>query len=130
TLGAAALQDLMLQAEILVQYGMRSKAIERLQRIHELFPHAEEHNQELQKLYISAGIQPKYARSLTTAAPAAASDDQAGLAAAAASEAADVSSLAKVAEITRTLYRQGNAEGVLKTAANEIGVNWRTARCI
>src|SRR5690349_24528022 len=36
TLGAAALQDLMLQAEILVQYGMRSKAIERLQRIQEL----------------------------------------------------------------------------------------------
>ena len=147
TLGAAALQDLMLQAEILVQYGMRSKAIERLQRIHELFPHEEERNQELQKLYISAGIQPKYARSVTTEAPAAASGDQAGLAAAAtatasgdqaglaaaaaaASEAADVSSLAKVAEITRTLYRQGNAEGVLKTAANEIGANWRTARCI
>src|ERR1700691_5950290 len=42
TLGAAALQDLMLQAEILVQYGMRSKAIERLQRIQELFPHEEE----------------------------------------------------------------------------------------
>jgi len=37
TLGAAALQDLMLQAEILVQYGMRAKAVERLQRIHELF---------------------------------------------------------------------------------------------
>ena len=35
-----------------------------------------------------------------------------------------------MAEITRTLYRQGNAEGVLKTAANEIGANWRTARCI
>src|SRR5713226_1469824 len=55
TLGAAALQDLMLQAEILVQYGMRSKAIERLQRIRELFPREEEHNQELQRLYISAG---------------------------------------------------------------------------
>ena len=68
TLGAAALQDLMLQAEILVQYGMRSKAIERLQRIQELFPREEERNQELQKLYISAGIQPKYARAVTTAA--------------------------------------------------------------
>src|SRR5207253_7857419 len=44
TLGAAALQDLMLQAEILVQYGMRSKAIERLQRIQELFPHEEDRN--------------------------------------------------------------------------------------
>jgi diguanylate cyclase (GGDEF)-like protein len=48
----------------------------------------------------------------------------------AASEAADVSSLARVAEITRKLYHQGNAEGVLKAAANEIGANWRTARCI
>ena len=56
TLGAAALQDLMLQAEILVQYGMRSKAIERLQRIQELFPREEEHNPELQKLYLAAGI--------------------------------------------------------------------------
>ena len=134
TLGAAALQDLMLQAEILVQYGMRSKAIERLQRIQELFPREEERNQELQRLYIAAGIEPQYAKATTTAAsaPAAASGDQAASAAAtaAAGEAADVSSLARVAEITRKLYHQGNAEGVLKTAANEIGANWRTARCI
>ncbi|MGA7079940.1 MAG: diguanylate cyclase domain-containing protein [Terriglobales bacterium] len=141
TLGAAALQDLMLQAEILVQYGMRSKAIERLQRIQELFPREEERNQELQKLYIAAGIEPQYAKSAAAAtAPAVAaasastttsstttSGDQAG---AAANEAADVSSLARVAEITRKLYHQGNAEGVLKTTANEIGSNWRTARCV
>jgi len=50
TLGAAALQDLMLQAEILVQYGMRSKAIERLQRIQELFPHEEDRNPDLHQL--------------------------------------------------------------------------------
>jgi diguanylate cyclase (GGDEF)-like protein len=131
TLGAAALQDLMLQAEILVQYGMRSKAIERLQRIQELFPHEEERNQELQRLYIAAGIEPQYAKPVTAAAPAApaGSGDQAALAATEA-QAADVSSLARVAEITRKLYHQGNAEGVLKTAANEIGANWRTARCI
>jgi diguanylate cyclase (GGDEF)-like protein len=135
TLGAAALQDLMLQAEILVQYGMRSKAIERLHRIQELFPSEEERNQELQRLYIAAGIEPQYGKSAAPAAPTAASSDRAtpvaaAAATAAASEAADVSSLARVAEITRKLYRQGNAEGVLKTAANEIGGNWRTARCI
>jgi len=134
TLGAAALQDLMLQAEILVQYGMRSKAIERLQRIQELFPREEERNQELQRLYIAAGIEPQYTKSAAPsapAAPAAASSDLAATAAtAAASEAADVSSLARVAEITRKLYHQGNAEGVLKTAASEIGANWKTARCI
>jgi diguanylate cyclase (GGDEF)-like protein len=144
TLGAAALQDLMLQAEILVQYGMRSKAIERLQRIQELFPREEERNQDLQRLYISAGIEPQYAKSAAAAAapavapattPAAAGETAAAAAAtavatSAASHAADVSSLAKVAEITRKLYHQGNAEGVLKTAANEIGANWRTTRCI
>ncbi len=138
TLGAAALQDLMLQAEILVQYGMRSKAIERLQRIQELFPREEERNQDLQKLYIAAGIEPQYAKSAAAAppaAPAAATSDQASTpaataAAAAASDVADVSSLARVAEITRKLYHQGNAEGVLKTAANEIGANWKTARCV
>jgi diguanylate cyclase (GGDEF)-like protein len=138
TLGAAALQDLMLQAEILVQYGMRSKAIERLQRIQELFPREEERNGDLQKLYIAAGIEPQYAKSANAAttaavAPAATTATTTGdqaTTAAAASEAADVSSLARVAEITRKLYHQGNAEGVLKTAANEIGSNWRTARCM
>jgi diguanylate cyclase (GGDEF)-like protein len=147
TLGAAALQDLMLQAEILVQYGMRSKAIERLQRIQELFPREEERNQDLQRLYIAAGIEPQYAKSASQAAPVApppppvtpsaeqsatttAMATAAAAAAATANDVADVSSLARVAEITRKLYHQGNAEGVLKTAANEIGANWKTARCI
>ncbi|MBZ5614253.1 MAG: diguanylate cyclase [Acidobacteriia bacterium] len=137
TLGAAALQDLMLQAEILVQYGMRSKAIERLQRIQELFPHEEERNHDLQKLYLAAGIEPRYAKSATPSAPpapAAASIEPpvppVPAVAPTPSEAADVTSLAKVADITRKLYHQGNAEGVLKTAATEIGANWRTARCM
>ncbi len=134
TLGAAALQDLMLQAEILVQYGMRSKAIERLQRIQELFPREEERNHDLQKLYMAAGIEPQYSKPATPSAspapPVASSDLAATAVTAAASEAADVSSLARVADITRKLYHQGNAEGVLKTAASEIGANWRTARCI
>jgi len=61
----------MLQAEILVQYGMRSKAIERLQRIQELFPREEERNQDLQRLYIAAGIEPQYAKSASAIAPVA-----------------------------------------------------------
>src|SRR6202041_1998324 len=70
TLGASTLQDLMLQAEILVQYGMRNKAVERLQRIQELFPREEERNEDLQRLYLAAGMTPSYAGStpLPTAA--------------------------------------------------------------
>ena len=129
TLGAAALQDLMLQAEILVQYGMRAKAIERIQRIKELFPHEEEHNQELQRLYISAGIEPRYAGSAPAQAPPTPSA-QPPAESPVRTETADVSNLTKVAEITRRLNQQGHAESVLKTAVNEVGAHWRTARCI
>lgn len=132
TLGSAALQDLMLQAEILVQYGMRSKAIERLQRIQELFPHEEERNQDLQRLYMSAGMTPRYAG--PAPAPPAASAPAPSTAPVAnpapSNEAADVSSLTRVAEITRKLYRQSNADAVLATAVNEIGPHWKVDRCV
>jgi len=139
TLGAAALQDLMLQAEILVQYGMRSKAIERLQRIQELFPREEERNQDLQQLYLAAGMTPRYADSSRTA-PEPSSPGKAPLSAAApaspqpsrpqAAESNDVSSFTRVAEITRKLYRQSNADAVISTAVNEIGAQWKASRCV
>jgi diguanylate cyclase (GGDEF)-like protein len=81
---------------------------------------------------MAAGIVPHYAKpAAAPTTPQAVVEQPAPAAAtAAASDVADVSSLAKVAEITRKLYHQGNAEGVLKTTASEIGANWRTARCI
>jgi tetratricopeptide (TPR) repeat protein/GGDEF domain-containing protein len=134
TLGAAALQDLMLQAEILVQYGMRSKAIERLQRIQELFPHEEERNQDLQQLYMAAGMNPRYSGSVPAPppAPAASSSQSAPASPAPAGQpaAADVSNFTRVAEITRKLYRQSNADAVLSTTVNEIGSQWKVSRCI
>lgn len=135
TLGAAALQDLMLQAEILVQYGMRSKAIERLQRIQELFPREEERNQDLQQLYLAAGMTPHHsdsaphppAHSAAKAAPASASPPARTSAPA---ESADVNSFTKVADITRRLYRQTNADAVMSTTVAEIGAQWKISRCI
>jgi diguanylate cyclase (GGDEF)-like protein len=132
-LGAAALQDLMLQAEILVQYGMRSKAVERLQRIQELFPREEERNSDLRQLYLSAGLNPQYAGSAPTpsvAPPAAAEARAPQTGTVHSSEAADVSSFARVAEITRKLYRQSNADAVMLTAAKEIGSQWKVSRCV
>jgi tetratricopeptide (TPR) repeat protein/GGDEF domain-containing protein len=138
TLGAAALQDLMLQAEILVQYGMRSKAIERLQRIQELFPREEERNQDLQQLYLAAGLNPQHAEVVPAHSPSA-SKPAAKPSPAAPSpsaqgqppaESADVNSFTKAAEITRKLYRQTNADAVMSTAVNEIGAQWKLTRCI
>jgi diguanylate cyclase (GGDEF)-like protein len=130
TLGAAALQDLMLQVEILVQYGMRAKAIERLHRIQELFPGEEERNSDLQRLYLSAGMEARSAGPLPAQAPPPPPAALPVLPPPVIAEAADVSGFTKVAEITRRLNRAGNAEAVLKTAVNEIGGHWHAARCM
>src|ERR1700746_1554653 len=135
TLGAAALQDLMLQAEILVQYGMRSKAVERLHRIQELFPREEEAKETLQRLYLSAGITPRYAGTAPVPTPATPPTPTPAVQpltvpAVVNGEQADVSSFTRVAEITRKLYQQNNATAVLATAANEMGSQWKVTRCV
>jgi diguanylate cyclase (GGDEF)-like protein len=137
TLGASTLQDLMLQAEILVQYGMRNKAVERLQRIQELFPREEERNEDLQRLYLSAGVTPSYPGSAPRAAAAAAASAAApapapvvAVAAPAVDPAAEMRNVTRVAEITRKLYHQTTAAAVLTTAVNEIGAHWEVSRCV
>jgi diguanylate cyclase (GGDEF)-like protein len=134
TIGSGTLQDLMLQAEILVQYGMRNKALERLQRIQQLFPHEEERNPELRQLYMTAGMAPQYsggsAPASTPAQPAVQASHAPMASPAPVSDGADVSSFARVPEITRKLNRQSTAEAVLNIAAAEIGAQWNLVRCI
>ncbi|MFZ0199433.1 MAG: diguanylate cyclase [Candidatus Sulfotelmatobacter sp.] len=133
TLGASTLQDLMLQAEILVQYGMRNKAVERLQRIQELFPREEERNEDLQRLYLSAGVTPRYAGTAPLPAVAKAPPPVAvpvAAVGASADPAAEMRNVTRVAEITRKLYHQATAAAVLTTAVNEIGGHWEVSRCV
>ena len=134
TLGASTLQDLMLQAEILVQYGMRNKAVERLQRIQELFPREEERNEDLQRLYLSAGVTPRYAGAAPlppAAAPAPVAPVVAAVPAMPVPDpATDVRAFTRVAEISRKLYHQGTAPAVLNTAVREIATHWEASRCI
>jgi diguanylate cyclase (GGDEF)-like protein len=130
TLGAATLQDLMLQAEILVQYGMNSKALERLQRIQELFPHEEDRNSDLRALYSTAGMTPQYSSPGRPLAPSAEPAPVAVAPMTRASEAAEASSFARISDITRKLYRQGNIDGVLSLAAEDICAQWKVTRCL
>ncbi len=143
-LGASTLQDLMLQAEILVQYGMRSKAIERLQRIQELFPREEERNQDLQQLYLAAGLTQSYNSGARTDPPVPASGRTNSFEPVAApipivqsasvpppsNDSAEMSNFTRISEITRLLYRQTNADTVLSTAVTEIGAQWNVDRCV
>ena len=136
SLGAATLQDLMLQAEILVQYGMQAKAGERLQRIHELFPQEAETNAELQGLYVAAGIAPP-AGVKVAAAPAKLAAPTAPVVAVTPPSVPypvppvpDLNQLTRVAEISRQIYRQSEIIGVLSVMTKEIGSFWKSTRCI
>lgn len=125
------LEDLMLQAEIFLQYSMRAKAVDRLERIHKLFPREEEKSEKLHELYMSAGFTPHY-KSEPAPPPAARPAPATAVSApapAAANESA-VDNFARVTEITRNIYRQGSVKGVLFTAVNEIGRHWNASRCI
>jgi len=93
----------------------------------------------LQQLYLTAGVVPNYhssepvpaaARAASPAAPVVAAAPAAPVAAPTAQTDADVSSFTRVAEITRKLYRQANADAVTSTAVNEIGAQWKLSRCV
>jgi diguanylate cyclase (GGDEF)-like protein len=136
------LEDFMLQAEIFMQYSMRSKAIERLERIAKLFPHEEDQNDKLRTLYANAGFVPKYGASAAAAtsavsappAPAAAANgagtDSGRMAAASGPDENAVDNFARVTEITRNIYRQSTVKGVLFTAVNDVGRHYAASRCI
>ncbi|MGZ4888650.1 MAG: tetratricopeptide repeat-containing diguanylate cyclase [Candidatus Angelobacter sp.] len=131
------LEDFILQAEIYLQYGMRSKALERLERVSKLFPREEQKNEKLRHLYISAGFTPVYEVAEAAARPAAPEPAQKEKAASSApsSSAAPyeenaVDNFARVTEITRNIYRQPNVKSVLFTAVNDIGRHFNASRCV
>ncbi|MBI4479601.1 MAG: tetratricopeptide repeat protein [Acidobacteria bacterium] len=118
--GVNPLKDLMLQAEIFLQYGMQDKARERIERIAKLFPGEETKNEELAALFEKAGI--AVAHPVGTATPAAPVT---------AAEARDFrADLKRVSEISRNLSRQGTVKSILFTAVNEIGRYWQVSRCV
>lgn len=131
------LEDLMLQAEIFLQYSMRGKAVERLERISKLFPDEDDKNPRLRQLYATAGFTPAHVgarpavaiaqaasavgsttfRSTVASAPAAVTEEH-------------VDSIARVTDITRNIYKQGNVKSVLFTTVNEVGKHWEVSRCV
>src|SRR6202023_2235163 len=54
-----ALEDLIVQVEIFLQYSLQAKAVERLERLAELYPGEEENNERLHSLYERANWWPK-----------------------------------------------------------------------
>jgi diguanylate cyclase (GGDEF)-like protein len=122
------LEDLMLQAEIFLQYSMRSKAVERLERIFKLFPREEDKNEKLRQLYLSAGFDLQ--SDASAAAPAPTAPAPAAPVPQAVADEAAVDNISRVTEITRNIYRQGSVKGVLFASVNDIGRHWNASRCV
>jgi diguanylate cyclase (GGDEF)-like protein len=124
-----SLEDLLVQAEIFVQYSLQSKAIERLQRIVELFPGEEDQNERLQSLFEAAQWWPPEdpnkprgeSRESAAAEPVIRNVAYAP---------ETLRDLAKISEINQNVFRQPSPRAMLSVAVNEVGNYLRAARCL
>ena len=120
------LDDLIVQAEIFLQYSLQTKAVERLQKIAEFFPGEEKRNQRLRNLYELANWWPE-----GSAEPHPPAAEGASSPAPPAADSADsMRDLAKISEISRSLFRLPTARAILSSGINEIGTHLRVTRCI
>jgi diguanylate cyclase (GGDEF)-like protein len=135
-----ALEDLIVQTEIFLQYSLQSKALERLQRIASLFPGEEARNARLSSLYQTANWWPPGAQK-PKAEPAAKVEP---LATGPVGEAQPVTitsktgvysaetlrDLSKISEINQKIFRQQTPRAMLNTAVNEVGSYLHTTRAL
>jgi tetratricopeptide (TPR) repeat protein len=133
----ALLDDMIVQTEIFLQYSLKSKAVEKLAKIFQAFPGEEAKNDRLFRLYELAqyfpdgfkhpaeagGIPPAAAAPPVAAAPPPAAPPEPA-------PTETVSDLAKISEITHTIYRQTTAKTVMHTAVSELGKYLRSSRCM
>ncbi len=123
------LEDLLVQAEIFVQYSLQSKAIERLQRIAELFPEEATNNERLRSLFEAAHWWPHEG-----AAPQNAEVAEPQSAEAPARNAAyaqeTLRDLGKISEINQNVFRQPSPRAMLSAAVNDVGNYMHLTRCL
>ncbi len=139
---AQALEDLIVQTEIFLQYSLQTKALERLQKIAIMFPGEEDRNARLQNLYQTANWWPAGAKkpkaepvAATPAAPRATEPvvepppppvtTRTGV-----YSAETLRDLSKISEINQKIFRQQTPRAMLNTAVSEVGSHLRAARCI
>ena len=131
-----ALEDLIVQTEIFLQYSLQNKALDRLQKIAEMFPGEELKNERLQNLYQMANWWPQGApvkkveppaRSVSPAPAEVAKTSPAKTGAYAADTLRDLS---KISEINQKIFRQQTPRAMLNTAVNEIGEYLRVSRAL
>jgi len=131
-----ALEDLIVQTEIFLQYSLHAKAQERLQKIASLFPGEEENNARLRNLYETANWWPQGSPKPKPAAPKGPATVEAEPVGAASTSKTGVYSadtmrdLSKISEINQKIFRQQTPRAMLNTAVSEIGMHLRATRAL
>ena len=128
------LEDLIVQTEIFLQYSLQAKAVDRLQKIAELFPGEEEKNERLRNLYQTANWWPKGAPVKKAEPPhpaSAAEPAPSGSPAKTGAFSADtLRDLSKISEINQKIFRQQTPRAMLNTAVSEVGEYLHASRAL
>ncbi len=133
-----ALDDLIVQTEIFLQYSLLTKAVERLQKIAAMFPGEEERNPRLQNLYQMANWWPKSQSKPESGpkhAPAAGipvveAKPQGPTGRTGTYTADTLRDLTKISEINQKIFRQQTPRAMLNTTVSEVGAYLKAARTL
>jgi diguanylate cyclase (GGDEF)-like protein len=131
-----ALEDLIVQTEIFLQYSLQAKALERLEKIAAMFPGEEERHPRLRNLYELANWWPKGApKAKAELAPQqhepAPEPSGAGITGKTGVYTAEtLRDLSKISEINQKIFRQQTPRAMLNTAVNEVGGYLRATRAL
>jgi diguanylate cyclase (GGDEF)-like protein len=133
-----ALEDLIVQTEIFLQYSLQNKALERLQKIAATFPGEEERNARLRNLYQTANWWPPgssrpKAQPVVSARPAEPAPESPGSGVTQKTgvyTAETLRDLAKISEINQKIFRQQTPRAMLNTAVNEVGAYLQCSRAL
>ena len=130
-----ALEDLIVQTEIFLQYSLQNKALDRLQKIAAMFPGEEERNARLRNLYQTANWWPKGAARMqaetASISDAPAVEAQPIITGKTGTYSAEtLRDLSKISEINQKIFRQQTPRARLNTAVNEVGDYLRATRAL
>jgi len=129
-----ALDDLIVQTEIFLQYSLQAKAVERLQKIASMFPGEEARNPRLQNLYQTANWWPKNAAKPQPppkpagAAPVIEEKPTPPTGRTGSYTVETLRDLTKISEINQKIFRQQTPRAMLNTTANEVGAYMKAGR--
>ena len=130
-----ALEDLIVQTEIFLQYSLQSKAVERLQKIASMFPGEEDRNARLHNLYQMANWWPKSPAKPEPAAKASAvpvveAQPTPPTGRTGSYTADTLRDLTKISEINQKTFRQQTPRAMLNTTVTEVGAYLKAARTL